>query len=146
MRRLWSRPEEEVRERVEPLSEADGAWIAENVSAAHDIAREAGLERDGGVTPDSLDDLWPLLRSELADDPNQAINVVGAALGQLLVDRFGFEWVALTDEHGTEAAVRGPSNLTIFPSNFVAKRYETDEMQFIAPFVADVKRKLDQLR
>jgi Domain of unknown function (DUF3806) len=142
--RRWSRRESDVQERVEQLSDGERSWIAENVSAARDIARQAGLEREGQVTEETLDDLWVLLRSELANDPNQAINLVGLALGQLLVDRFGLEWVALTDEHGTEAAVRGPSNLTVFPANFVAKRYETGETNFIAPFVHEVAQKLDQ--
>ena len=145
MVRRWSRPESDVQERVEPLTDGERLWIEENVSAARDIARDAGLEHDGEVTGETLDDLWILLQSELADDPNPAINVVGLALGQLLVDRFGLEWVALTDEHGTEAAVRGQSNFTVFPANFVAKRYETGETNFIAPFVDEVAQKLDEL-
>ena len=140
-----SRPESDVQDRVEPLTDEERSWIGANVSAARDIARDAGLERDGHLTGETLDDLWALLQSELADDPNQAINLVGLSLGQLLVDRFGLEWVALTDEHGTEAAVRGPSRLTVFPANFVAKRYETGETDFIAPFVDEVARKLDEL-
>lgn len=143
MVRFWSRPESEVQERVEPLNEAELAWVAENVTAARGALQESGHE--GDLIAESLDELWTLLRSQLADDPNQAINVVGLALGQLLVDRFDLDWVALTDEYGTEVAVRGPSNFTVFPTNFVAKRYETGETGFLAPFVDEVARTLAQL-
>jgi hypothetical protein len=141
--RFWSRPEEDVQERVEPLNDAERAWVAENVAAARGALREGGVP-DGAVTAESLDELWTIARAQ-AEDPTVAINLVGLALGQLLVNRFGLDWVALTDEHGTEIAVRGPSNFTVFPTNFVAKRYETGETGFIAPFVDEVARTLEQL-
>jgi hypothetical protein len=142
--KFWSRPESDVQEQVEPLNEAELAWVAENVSVARETVKELGLADDGEVEPESLDELWARLRSE-PGDPNQAINVVGLALGQLLVTRFGLEWVALTDEHGTEVAVRGPSNFTVFPTNFIAKRYESGETGFISPFVDEVEKTLGQL-
>ena len=139
-----SGPEDEVQERVEPLNEAELRWVADNVAEAQKAAEERGLA-EGEIRPRALDELWALLLSERLDDPNALINLVGLALGQLLVDRFGLDWVALTDQHGTEIAVRGPSNLTVFPTNFVAKRYETRETGFIAPFVDEVARKLERL-
>jgi hypothetical protein len=139
-----SGPEDEVHERVEPLNEAELRWVADNVAEAQKAAEERGLA-EGEIGPRALDELWALLLSERLDDPNALINLVGLALGQLLVDRFGLDWVALTDEHGTEIAVRGPSNLTVFPTNFVAKRYETHETGFIAPFVDEVARRLEGL-
>jgi hypothetical protein len=142
--RFWSRPESDVDERVEPLNDAERAWVAEHVAAAREALQELGLPGDGEVPAKSLDELWARSLAE-PGDPNRAINVVGLALGQLLVTRFGLEWVALTDEYGTEVAVRGPSNFTVFPTNFVAKRYETAETGFITPFVDEVARTLEQL-
>jgi hypothetical protein len=104
------------------------------------------LGHGSDLTPEALDELWPLFRAQPPDDPNVAINIVALALGQLLVDRFQLEWAAVTDEYGTEVAVRGPSNFTVFPTNFVAKRYETGETGFLAPFVDEVARTLATLR
>jgi len=143
--RFWSKPERDVQEQIDPLNDAERAWVAENVDAAREALRESGLEGGGELTAESLDELWTLFQSQRAEDPNEAINVVGLALGQLLVDRFGLDWVALTDEYGTEVAVRGPSNFTVFPTNFVAKRYESGERGFLVPFVDEVKRTLNQL-
>jgi hypothetical protein len=78
------------------------------------------------------DGLWSDLLSEDPADPNPAINVVGLAFGQLLADRLGLSWVAVADEHGTEIAVRGSANFTVFPTNFIAKRYPARETNFIA--------------
>jgi hypothetical protein len=43
-------------------------------------------------------------------------------------------------------AVRGPSDFTVFPTNFVAERYESGETQFIEPFVAEIGLTLGSLR
>jgi hypothetical protein len=144
--RLRKRSESDVHERVEPLNEAELGWVAGNVAAAGEALKHAGLEPDGRLAPDSLDELWALLVAGPLGDPNEAINFVGLAFGQLLVDRFALDWVALTDEHGTEVAVRGPSNFTVFPTNFVAKRYESGETGFLAPFFDEVARTLEGLR
>ncbi|MDH4340824.1 MAG: hypothetical protein OEW47_10740 [Thermoleophilia bacterium] len=46
--------------------------------------------------------------------------------------KLGLSWVAVTDEHSTEIAVRGRANFTVFPTNFIAKRYPARETNFIA--------------
>ena len=88
---------------------------------------------DGNLSPETLDVFWAALLRDEPADPNPAINIVGLAFGQLLVDGLGLSWVALTDEQGTEIAVRGRGNFTVFPTNFIAKRYERRETNFIAP-------------
>lgn len=125
LRRRSSEPESDVVEHVEPLNDAERDWVATNVAEATRIL-------EGELSPERLDGLWAdLLSADLAD-PNPAVNLVGLAFGQLLVDRLGLSWVALTDGHGTEIAVRGRANFTVFPTNFVAKRYEARETNFIA--------------
>ena len=100
---------------------------------------------DGNLSPETLDDLWATLLGDEPTDPNPAINMVGLALGQLLVENLGLSWVALTDEHGTEIAVRGPSDFTVFPTNFIAKRYEGRETNFIAPAYREMMRTAESL-
>jgi len=46
---------------------------------------------------------------------------------------------------GTEIAVRGPSAFTVFPTNFLGKRYESDDVGFLAPFADHVGDTLRQL-
>jgi len=65
---------------------------------------------------------------------NAAINAVGVAFGQFLVQGMGLRWVIVSDESGAELAVHGlpgKGDVLIFPQNFVAKRYEKREMHFL---------------
>lgn len=142
---LWSKREDEVEERVEPLNDAERAWVAGMVDAARAVLKDTGIRQDGEIDAESLDELWAQLRSEPQENPNDAINLVGLAFGQVLVDRFGLEWAVVTDKQGTEIAVRGPSAFTVFPTNFLGKRYESGDTGFLAPFadhVGDTLRKL----
>jgi hypothetical protein len=125
---------------VDPLNDAERDWVAAHVAAARRALGESEL------TPAALDALWEETRGTEPSEQNDRVNVVGLALGQHLVDRFGLEWAVVGDEHGTEIAVHGPSDFTVFPTNFVAKRYETGERHFIEPFVAEVERTLGSLR
>jgi len=129
-----------VTEHVEPLNDAEREWVAAHVAAAR---RAIG---EGEITAPALDALWEQTRGTEPPEQNDRVNVVGLALGQHLVDRFGLEWAVFSDEQGTEMAVRGPSDLTVFPTNFVAKRYESGETHFIEPFVAEIGRTLGSLR
>jgi Domain of unknown function (DUF3806) len=128
-------------DQVEPLNDAERDWVAAHVAPAR-----PALGDNVDLTPAALDELWTQTSDSAPAEQNDRINVVGLALGEYLVGRFDLEWVAYSDEHGTEIAVRGPSDFTVFPTNFVAKRYERDETDFIAPFVAEVERTLGTLR
>jgi Domain of unknown function (DUF3806) len=138
-RKRSSQLESDVAELVEPLNEAEQEWVTTNVAEAKRLL-------DGELSAEALDGLWVTLLKDDPADPNPAINMVGLAFGQLLADRLGLSWVALTDEHGTEIAVRGRANLTVFPTNFIAKRYAGRETNFIASAYDDMVRTAGSLR
>jgi hypothetical protein len=127
-----------VQERVEPLNDAEQQWVAANVA-------EATRMLGGNLTAEALDELWAAVLRDEPADPNPGINLIGLAFGQLLADRLGLSWVALTDEHGTEIAVRGEADFTVFPTNFVAKRYAGREIGFIAPAFHEMVRTAESL-
>ena len=139
LRRRSGEPQQQVPEQIEPLNEAERQWVAENVA-------EATRMLGGNLTVEALDDLWALLLRDDPDDPNPAINMVGLAFGHLLAERLGLSWVAFADEHGTEIALRGRAELTVFPTNFVAKRYEGRETGFIAPAFYEMVQTAQSLR
>jgi hypothetical protein len=138
LRRRPKQPREQLVERVEPLNDAERQWVADNVAEAK---RMVG----GDLTVDALDDLWAASLRDDPADPNPAINMVGLAFGHLLAERLGLSWVALTDEHGTEIAVRGRADFTVFPTNFVAKRYAGRETGFIAASFDEMVRTAESL-
>jgi hypothetical protein len=96
------------------------------------------------LTAQALDDLWAVVRDN-DDDPDAIINLVGLAFGQLLVDRLSLSWATLTDEHGTDIAVRGPAAFTVFPTNFVAKRYTREGGRIHRTSVCGVAKSLARL-
>jgi Domain of unknown function (DUF3806) len=138
LRRRPKQRQEQLVERVEPLNDAERQWVADNVAEAK---RMVG----GDLTVDALDDLWAASLRDDPADPNPAINMVGLAFGHLLAERLGLSWVALTDEHGTEIAVRGRADFTVFPTNFVAKRYAGRETGFIAASFDEMVRTAESL-
>jgi len=138
--RRRSQPEADIEERIEPLNEAEQEWVASSVAAAKEMVASYGIGLEGELNADVLDDLWGILLNGEPYDPNPMINLVGLAFGQLLADRLKLSWVALTDAHGTEIAVRGHANFTVFPTAFVAKRYATRETSFIAPAFREMVR------
>jgi hypothetical protein len=126
---------------VEPIFEVpdDKAqrWIGGMVESMRTFLRNSDrLQRDE-VAPADLDEVWVDLRTSLkgsnadARSVENAINGVGLTFGQILVDRFGMEWVIATDSEGTDIAVRGNSGWLVYPTNVVRKRYENEESGFL---------------
>lgn len=63
----------------------------------------------------------------------QVVEVLGAYLGNRLIADFQMEWVEVTDQHGTDYAVRGKEvEVMSFPFSSVAKRIRADQYDFMA--------------
>lgn len=64
---------------------------------------------------------------------DQVIDLLGAYLGKRMVDDLDMEWVVVTDEAGTDFAVRGKKQeILAFPFASVAKRIDRREHDFMA--------------
>jgi Domain of unknown function (DUF3806) len=71
-----------------------------------------------------------------------------SAFGGELVEVLGFQWVIATDEYGTDLAVLarpGRGDVTIFPADFVAKRYERREAPFLVTAFAETSEHLRRI-
>lgn len=74
--------------------------------------------------------------------------MVGVAFGAHLVKSLGYEWGYGADEWGEGLAVRarpGRGDVTIFPIDFVAKRYERRESPFLVDALAQIADTLRQV-
>lgn len=59
---------------------------------------------------------------------------VVARFGRFLIEGLGLTWVIATDEHGSDLAVYGlpgTGDVLLYPLNFVAKRWERHEANFL---------------
>jgi hypothetical protein len=120
------------------LADSERAWIAQQLEGARlFVAAMSPADADKPITLEALDRAFAAWLPQAGNDTNQingTINVVGIQFGQFLVDAIGFEWTISTDSHGTDLAVRalpGQGDVLVYPANFVAKRWERRESNFL---------------
>ena len=76
-------------------------------------------------------------------DSQQVIQIVGGYLGNKCVTDFDMEWVTVTDEYGTDYAVRSTKvEVMSFPFSTVLKRIEDKNYDFVHGVYYTVKEML----
>jgi len=130
-----------MQQKIEPINPNEAAWISAQLDAARKFAAEyspSDVQNPLALAPlDRAFAKWiETIGSESpdGDSVNSVINCVGIAFGRALVDGLGFQWVIVTDEQGTDLAVHalpGRGDVLLFPANFVAKRWERRETDFL---------------
>jgi Domain of unknown function (DUF3806) len=142
---------------VSALSDAEQAWIRQQLAAADQFVTDYGSARVvqelGGTGLAALDHAWASwLDRQVVDpqDPNPVINAVGVAFGEALIGALeGFGWVIATDAQGSDLAVSGlpgSGDVLVYPANVVAKRYESRTAVFLVALHAEMVRDIEQLR
>ena len=132
-----------------PLSSAEQESILEQLERARAFSFRY-VPSAAEVTLESLDEAFNLfLDSEYPPiDAHEVIFAVGVFLGAKLVDELGFQWTVATDDYGRELAVQarpGRGDVTIFPMDFVAKRYERGESYFLVDAIAQIRESLKEI-
>lgn len=75
---------------------------------------------------------------------DEVIEILGGVLGEKCVADFDMEWVTVTDEYGTDYAVRGKNvEVMAFPFSTVAKRIENREHDFLYGVYYTIAQTLD---
>jgi hypothetical protein len=135
-----------MRPKVQPLNEKERQWVEVQLRVAEDFVRDKvtlrNLDRAFGAWMDSGS-------KNDANDTNRVINCVGVAFGQILVDQIGLSWVIATDKDGSDLAVHGlpgRGDVLIFPANFVAKRWEQDEVNFLEQSFHKIEKQMKDLQ
>jgi hypothetical protein len=147
-------PQGASQQKIEPVNDGERAWITEaleNVRAL--VSQYSPGDQEEALSLDALDRAFKAY-SETADRTdgvrvNVVLNAVGIAFGQYLVDHLGLEWAAVTGEFGCELAVvglRGIADFLVFPPNFVAKRWQRQEVDFLKASYAAIAEEYDKAR
>ncbi|MDH5786239.1 MAG: DUF3806 domain-containing protein, partial [Chromatiales bacterium] len=102
------------------------------------------------VTNPSLKDydeafrLWQI-EKERRYTEQQIIEILGACLGNKLITDFQMEWVVVTDEYGTDFAVRGKRfEIISFPFSSVVKRIENNQYDFMVGVYHTVRASIER--
>jgi hypothetical protein len=120
----------------EPLSAREQQWLTEQLQLAAIFAGSP----DGEDLPSlqSLDKAWAdfiATGSAANERANGVVLCTGVAFGEHVVRKLGFVWCIATDDWGTDIAVLarpGRGDITIFPTDYVSKRWEQKETEFFA--------------
>ncbi|GMV81652.1 MAG: hypothetical protein AMXMBFR7_28360 [Planctomycetota bacterium] len=131
------------------LSDAEREWISAQLEGArHFVGAMSPEDATGPLTLEVLDRAWSAWLGRGSSDQtevNAIVNFVGIQWGQMLVDRLGFAWVIADDGQGTDLAVRalpGQGDVVLYPANFVAKRWEKREANFLAVSFESVRQQV----
>jgi Domain of unknown function (DUF3806) len=127
-----------MKQKLDKLTPKEEAWIASQLESAAKLVEIFHPDQAGQpITLAALDSAFAGFVAGNSDDIdaiNGVINVVGTSFGQFLVDNVGLKWVIATDDEGSDLAVYGLPNkgaVLVYPANFVAKRWERRETNFL---------------
>jgi len=126
-----------MNQKIDSLNEKEVDWLQSQREGASKFVKE--FSPSDSEMPLTLGALDRAFANWMSSDPrpesiNDGITYVGIAFGQTLVDGLGLNWVFATDDQGTDLAVYGlpgRGDVLIYPANFVAKRWERRETNFL---------------
>ncbi|MBF0698274.1 DUF3806 domain-containing protein [Actinomyces bowdenii] len=127
-----------------PLNEAEQQWVRDLLA----YAKQLGITDSPRALEDFFEEqrtAWYAVDEESRADPNPLINLMGAVIGQILVERCEMKWCVLIDEQGTSLAVASEvGSIAMFPMNAVAKRWTGQNMTSLTEFLrlsqAEIRR------
>jgi hypothetical protein len=139
-----------MKQKTEPLNENETDWVkAQLENTLKFVEGYSPRDADKSLTLAALDRAfaaWIASEPNETDLINAVINYVGIAFGQALVDGLGFLWVIATDDQGSELALYGfpgRGDVLVYPANFVAKRWEKRETNFLEKAYQQIGRDVE---
>ena len=126
---------------ITDLTDEEADWVAGHVATLDQLE----VPLDAGALDDFLD---RSRRAHIArpHDATPVVNLVGAGIGQILVERLGLRWVNVTDKRGTRLGLYGDAKKTVvFPLDAVARRWDGGVVG-LAQYVAETVAMIQQLR
>ncbi len=123
--------------RFEELDVNLKTWIEFQINEGSQMLRNlAGEDEEASILLGLLDEAFSNALGQEWDEEmvTTILNCIGVNFGQYLVDRVGFEWWIVEDEYGRDLAVvacRGRGDVTVYPIDFIAKRWDRKEDYFL---------------
>jgi hypothetical protein len=111
-------------------------WINQTLKVAKEWETKLMPETLGSPTiPKQLDFFFIRimgLKDKQEIDRDTIITLVGTLLGQMFVDRFGYNWKTIEDFMGKDLVVENPqNNYQLFPFSIVQQRVDAREVGFV---------------
>jgi len=142
-----------MEQKIDPLTNNEEAWVTTQLeNAARLVGEYSPSDAGQPLTLAALDRAYAAWVTSGPSDGNQIdaiINAVGLAFGCFLVDQVGFKWVIATDQYGTDMAIYalpGTGDVLVYPANFVAKRWERRETNFLQRSFQQIALQVEQVK
>lgn len=137
---------EEQEERA--LNEKELAWKKDALELADALFEKYGNgKHNGNYEAETLDIVFDnVLQESWWQRPRKFIIATGLgyALGQILVDQLGFEWIAYQDAQGKDIAVKHvASGIIAFPISAIRKRLKSKEYTFAQVYLETLREELN---
>jgi len=135
-----------------PLTADEKTWIEDQSRAAIQfVASFSPSDSNEQLTLNALDRAFSnwLASNPAPETINGVIDIVGIAFGESLVRQCEFDWAIVSDEWGCDLAILAlpaQGDVTVFPRNFVAKRWESGEANFLERAFADIRASVQSIR
>jgi hypothetical protein len=113
-------------ERFHALSDSDRSLLSRQREIARELARRHVGTRLSGSSRDDLRVLQELLDKEvILPEQTAELQALGVALGDVMAEQLGLDWVVFEDELGRSRALRlRETEVVIFPVTMLSKRVE----------------------
>jgi hypothetical protein len=136
---------------ISDLTDAEAKWIRSQLESARQfVGTHSRADSEDTLTLACLDRAfknWTGSDVTNAESINAVINAVGIAYGQILSEALGLRWVIATDESGSDLAVHGAvGDVLIYPANFVAKRWERRETDFLEDSFEEIAKTIRSIQ
>ncbi|MCR2051380.1 DUF3806 domain-containing protein [Actinomyces bowdenii] len=129
-----------------PLNEAEQTWVRDLLA----YAKQLGITDSPRALEEFFEEqrtAWYAVDEESRADPNPLINLMGAVIGHILVERCEMKWCVLIDEQGTSLAVASEvGSIAMFPMNAVAKRWTGQNMTSLTEFLRLSQAEIHRVR
>jgi hypothetical protein len=114
---------------IRALNESECAGFDSERQWLHDFLCHFGEEFALKRLPEDIPTLQSLLDAEpFASGDEASLEVLGAAFGDVVATTLGLNWVVVTDEQGSDFAIKHPEKMVLaFPRDMIIKRVEQGE-------------------
>lgn len=141
-----------MKQTISELTDNERAWNAQQLDFAVKFVNAYSPSDSGQpMTLAALDrafKTWMASQESDVEMINAIINAVGIQFGKFLTE-LRLRWVIATDEDGSDLALYGlpgTADVLVYPANFVAKRWERRETDFLEKSYREIAKTIASMQ
>ena len=137
------------RERIQPLGALEQRQMRAQRAVVDQLARRhVGTPLTTGRSLNDLRVIQDILeRTHLSGEQSYELQALGVALGDVMAEHLGLDWVVVNDDLGRSRALRfGETDNLIFPITMISKRVERNVRFEVSELFEKTRESVDEFR